>query len=79
MSDAMQNLGARVVEAARLAVAMHLYQSAASFSGQRVQIGGAGLTISGAGRNPVTDDVLPHAPLRDEPLAARSTRFADGS
>jgi hypothetical protein len=76
MSDATINLGARVVEAARLAVAMHLYQSAANFSGQRVQIGGAGLTISGADRNPLTDDKLPAARDRD---LLRSTRLADRS
>ena len=70
MTDAMQNLGARMVEAARLAVAMHLYESAAQLNGQRVVIGSAGPMIGGANPNPVTDDVLP---------CARSTRFADGS
>ena len=60
--DVPQNLGQRIVEAARLAVAAHLH---ASLDGvhqfrQRVVIGGAGpVSPAGAG-----DSRLPHRPSR---------------
>src|SRR5829696_23527 len=47
-----QSLGARIVEAARLAVAVHLFESLSATSsnyGRRIGIGGAGPFVPGAG------------------------------
>ena len=47
-----QSLGERIVEAARLAVAVHLFESlseSSSHYGRRIGIGGAGPFVAGAG------------------------------
>ena len=64
--DVPQNLGQRIVDAARLAVAAHLHASLDGVSNfrQRVVIGGAGPDF-------VTDDVLP--------FARRSHRLAENA
>jgi hypothetical protein len=47
MADESQDLGQRIVQAARLAVAMHLAESLSGFerSGRTVSIGGAGAQV----------------------------------
>ena len=78
--DVTQNLGQRIVEAARLAVAAHLH---ASLEGvhqfrQRVVIGGAGPDF-------ITEDVLPrsrdrsHRSLGREPVTDSTGTTADGA
>jgi hypothetical protein len=76
-------LGERIVEAARMAVAIHLYESLAATQqfGQQVVIGGAGPVVGGnlrghatgfaRGDDGITDDGLPvtHPAHGEQPSA----------
>ncbi len=69
MADAYPNLGVKLIEAARLAVAMHLYQGHGGNETGRQQV-----VIGGAGPAFFTDEELPIAPDR----LVRSSRLAEG-
>lgn len=60
MADVSQDLGQRIVQAARLAVAMHLARAASGVeSTGRVEIGGAGPRV-------LTDEQTPPPPVTGE-------------
>lgn len=70
MADGSRTLGQRIIKAAHLAAAIHLYQSACDtvYTGQQVTIGGAGPDLFREGALPPADGRL-----------ARSRRFAEGA
>ena len=79
----LQNLGMRVLEAARLAAAVHLFESLPHTSqhyGRRVGIGGAGpVTPGGAAEQPSARRASHAAVVTDDPTAAYAPRAAGNS
>ena len=60
MDDALRSLGQRIVEAARLALAMHLQEEATR---QQALVGGADRSLSREGVLPTTGDRDGRSPL----------------
>ena len=76
MADVSQDLGSRIVQAARLAVAMHLAQSSSSVesNGRTGAIGGADPRVLKDGQSPL---LTGERPRRSAPSISPAGRFGE--